>query len=129
MSSRSWCRNSLTWWSEDPAQHEDGQGDARLAQGDALLHERHAQAGRALRLQVPRHRHQSVPVGIGLDDRHHRHARVRLNRAQIVGDRIEVDADSGRALGEGGGHAGFLDPVRQRAGAGIQPILAALPRD
>ena len=71
-----------------------------------------------------------TPLGLDHPGRHfHRHARVRLNRAQIVGDRIEVDADSGRALGEGGGHAGFLDPVRQRAGAGIQPILAALPRD
>ena len=72
-----------------------------LAQGDALLHERHAQLFDALRLQVEGHRHQAVAVGIGLDDAHDRHACMGADVEQVEGQVVEVHHDPGGTLAHG----------------------------
>ena len=89
---------------EDATQHEDGYRDARLAQGDSLFHEGHAQLLDALSLQVQRHRHQPVAIGVGLDDGHHRHAHMRADAAQVERQVVEIDHDAGGTLADGGGH-------------------------
>ncbi len=73
---------------EDPAQHQDRHCHTGIAQRDPLLHEGHTQVLHATRLQMQAHRNQAVPIGIGLDDGHHRHAYMRSDRPQVAGNRI-----------------------------------------
>ena len=52
-------------------QHEDRSVDPRLAQGDALGDERHAEPFRAGGERRPPDLARTVPVAVGLDDRPH----------------------------------------------------------
>ena len=67
-------------------------------QQDAFFEEGHTQLLHTLGLQVASHRHQTVPVGIGLDDRHHRHARMRAQGTEVMRQGIEIDPDPGRTV-------------------------------
>ena len=117
---------------EDAAHHQDRQRHPGAPQRDALLQEGHAQLPGPLRLQVQPHAGQAMAVGIGLDDRHHRHAGVGGQGAQVVRDRVQVHADARGSLAEdvvavgGGVHAGILArrrPIRscrRRPGPGCR---------
>ncbi len=82
---------------EDPAHHEDGQGEPGLPQGDRLLEERDAERARPEAGQVPGHRHEPVAVGVGLHDGHHRgRGHRRLDRAEVLRETIQADLDDRR---------------------------------
>jgi hypothetical protein len=71
--------------------HEHRRVDPGRAQRDALLHEDHAEPGRATLQRGPRDRHHAVPVPVGLDRREHLRARrFRRQHADVGADRVEV---------------------------------------
>ncbi len=76
-------------------EHEDRDADAARAQRERLVDRGHAEAVRTGRLEGERDGHRPVTVGIGLDDRHDRHARAGgiAQQRQVRRDRIEVDLE------------------------------------
>ena len=81
---------------QDAPQHQDRRGDAALAQQDALFQHRHANAIGPQLLHQPRHLHQPMPVGIGLQDRHHpRRGHVLADGAEVLGQPPQVDLHHG----------------------------------
>ena len=66
--------------------------------GEHLFHEGDAQLLDTLCLEMKRHRHQPVTVGVGLDDAHDGHAHVRPDRRGVVRQRVEIDPDARRAI-------------------------------
>ena len=73
--------------------HQNAGLDAGVAQHGALVHIAHRQPLRPGLLERPGHRHRAVPVGIGLDDGHHRHRLPyqRTHGPEVPGDPSERD--------------------------------------
>ena len=75
---------------EHPLEQHDGLSDAGAAQHDPLLQARHAE--RVGGGQRARRRHQPVPVGVGLDHRHHPGAAgARTDAAEVVLQGVGID--------------------------------------
>ena len=82
---------------EDAPHDQDGDGDAGLAEGHGLLEEGGAERRRAEGDEMARDLDQAMPIGIGLDDRHHDgRADGGLDGAEVLGEARQADLDDGR---------------------------------
>ncbi len=73
--------------------HVNRGGDAGLAQRERLFEGVHAEP-RRVRRERPRHRHESVAVSVGFDDRRQPRGRDQLGQGcGVADDRAEVDGD------------------------------------
>jgi hypothetical protein len=83
----------------EAAEAEDGAAHARAAQREALLGRRHAEPVRAFGFEPARAIRRAVAVGVSLDHAHHldAHADERAHRAEVPGERVQVNLGPGRA--------------------------------
>ncbi len=86
---------------ENTPQYQDRRRDACLAQQNALLKEGYAQHLGSQFLHVHPNAHQSMPVGIGFENRHHRGcANVSLDSLIVLRQPVQVHLHLGWAQGE-----------------------------